>query len=77
MRLRFTIRDLFWLTALIAMAVGWWLDHRRIERIERWAAGLQKKNELLESDRRQTAQDLEVKLKENQSLKQQVAGSIK
>ena len=27
MRLRFTIRDLLWLTALIAMAIGWWLDH--------------------------------------------------
>jgi hypothetical protein len=29
MRLRFTIRDLLWLTALIAMAVGWWLDRKR------------------------------------------------
>ena len=29
MRLRFTIRDLLWLTALVALAVGWWLDHHR------------------------------------------------
>jgi hypothetical protein len=28
---RFTIRDLLWLTALIAMGVGWWLDHRRLD----------------------------------------------
>jgi len=28
MKLRFTIRDLLWLTALIAMGIGWWLDHR-------------------------------------------------
>ena len=28
MRIRFTIRDLLWLTALVAMGVGWWLDHR-------------------------------------------------
>jgi hypothetical protein len=28
MKLRFTIRDLFWLTALISLASGWWLDHR-------------------------------------------------
>jgi hypothetical protein len=28
MRLRFTIRDLFWLAIVLAMAVGWWLDHR-------------------------------------------------
>ena len=27
MRLRFTIRDLFWLTAVVALSVGWWLDH--------------------------------------------------
>jgi len=27
MRLRFTIRDLLWLTLVVAMAVGWWLDH--------------------------------------------------
>jgi hypothetical protein len=26
MKLRFTIRDLLWLTALIAMGIGWWLD---------------------------------------------------
>ena len=31
MRFRFTIRDLFWLTALIAMGVGWWLDHRQLD----------------------------------------------
>jgi hypothetical protein len=30
MRLRFTIRDLLWLTALVALAVGWWVDHRRL-----------------------------------------------
>ena len=28
MRLRFTIRDLLWLTLVVAMAVGWWLEHR-------------------------------------------------
>ena len=26
MRLRFAIRDLLWLTALIAMGLGWWAD---------------------------------------------------
>jgi len=30
MRFRFTIRDLLWLTALVAMALGWWLDHNRL-----------------------------------------------
>jgi hypothetical protein len=28
MRLRFTIRDLLWLTVVAALAVGWWLKHR-------------------------------------------------
>jgi hypothetical protein len=28
MRLRFTIRGLLWLTLVVAMAVGWWIDGR-------------------------------------------------
>jgi hypothetical protein len=28
MRLRFTIRDLLWLAALVAVCVGWWFDSR-------------------------------------------------
>jgi len=27
---RFSIRDVLWLTALAALGVGWWLDHRRL-----------------------------------------------
>jgi hypothetical protein len=30
MRLRFTIRDLLWLTVVVALAIGWWLDHRKL-----------------------------------------------
>jgi hypothetical protein len=29
---RFSIRDLLLLTVIAALAVGWWLDHRRITR---------------------------------------------
>jgi hypothetical protein len=29
MRLRFSIRDLLWLTALGAVLVAWWVDHQR------------------------------------------------
>lgn len=28
--LRFAIRDLLWLTALAALGLCWWLDHRRL-----------------------------------------------
>jgi hypothetical protein len=29
MKLRFSIRDLLWLTALCAVLVAWWIEHRR------------------------------------------------
>ena len=28
----FTIRDVLWLTAFVAMGVGWWLDHAGLSR---------------------------------------------
>ena len=27
---RFIIRDMLWLTVVVAMAVGWWLNHRSL-----------------------------------------------
>jgi hypothetical protein len=27
--MRFSIRDLFWITVVVALVLGWWLDHRR------------------------------------------------
>jgi hypothetical protein len=30
MKLRFTIRDLFWLTLVVALAVGWWIDAKEL-----------------------------------------------
>ena len=36
MRLRFTIRDLLWLTVVVALAVGWWLDHAKLPERWRW-----------------------------------------
>ena len=29
-QLRFSVRDVLWLTAVVALACGWWLDHRRL-----------------------------------------------
>jgi hypothetical protein len=32
MRLHFTIRDLLWLTLVVAMGVAWWLDRAQIRK---------------------------------------------
>jgi hypothetical protein len=29
---RFTIRDVLWLTALVALGVAWWSDRRQVAR---------------------------------------------
>jgi hypothetical protein len=36
MRFHFTIRDLLWLTLVVAMAAGWWLDNKKlsVERVD-------------------------------------------
>jgi hypothetical protein len=28
---RFTIRDVLWLTIVVALAISWWVDNKRIE----------------------------------------------
>jgi hypothetical protein len=30
-RLRFSIRDVLWLPLVVALSVGWWLDHRSLK----------------------------------------------
>ena len=32
---RFTIRDVLWLTVVVAMGIGWWLDHRQFSPTDR------------------------------------------
>jgi hypothetical protein len=50
MRLRFTIRDLLWLAALVAVCVAWLSDRAQIAR-ER--AGMVKLHKAFESDMRE------------------------
>jgi hypothetical protein len=30
---RFSIRDVLWLTVVVALGVGWWIDHSRTAKI--------------------------------------------
>jgi len=41
---RFSIRDVLWLTALVALSVGWWLDRRNVDklRLEREAMRIER-----------------------------------
>jgi hypothetical protein len=39
MRLRFTIRDLLWLTVVVALAVGWYLNSRSPWKVTRTSRG--------------------------------------
>ena len=32
MRFRYSIRDVLWLTLMVAIAAGWFIDHRRLTR---------------------------------------------
>ena len=36
---RFTIRDVLWLTALVALAVGWWIDRSQVAVLNRELSG--------------------------------------
>ncbi len=31
MKFRFTIRELVFVTAIVALVIGWWIDHRNLE----------------------------------------------
>jgi hypothetical protein len=37
---RFSIRDVLWLTALVAIGLGWWAEHRSAKRWQWLAEGL-------------------------------------
>ena len=33
---RFSIRDVLWLTVVVAMGIGWWRDHRTLQAVDDW-----------------------------------------
>ena len=50
MPLRFTIRDLLWLTLVVALAVGWWTDSRSHRYGYRWEQTVTSLEERLEAE---------------------------
>ena len=54
MRFRFTIRDLLWLTAVAALAVGWWLDRRKLIELEKKYTNLEQSTRAIEMAKMQT-----------------------
>jgi hypothetical protein len=35
-RLSFTLRDVFWLTLVVGMGMGWWVDHQHWSAVVQW-----------------------------------------
>jgi hypothetical protein len=53
---RFTIRDVLWLTVVVASLTGWWLDHRRADHeTKALRSDNLAKSEALESDTKSQA----------------------
>ena len=57
--LRFTIREVLWLTVVVALAVSWWVDNKRIEQAVT-KLGMDRRQ--LETDRRLMQADFQDKM---------------
>src|SRR5262245_56128453 len=57
MKFRFSIRDLFWLVLVVALAVGLWLDHRQLAPKAELTESLQAKIKLDANDQRDIAEE--------------------
>ena len=57
MRFRFTIRDLLWLTLVVALVVAWWIDHGGNPRPQVNALYASEKAELADSKQRRKEAD--------------------
>jgi hypothetical protein len=67
---RFTIRDMLWLTVVVAMGVGWWIDRQSIVR-ERMALAVEK--HALKRQMIMRRIDSEIELMEHKRLNEQRA----
>jgi hypothetical protein len=46
-RFKFTLRDLFWLVLVCALAVGWWIEHRDLAQRRQQIDGLRRNEQHL------------------------------
>jgi hypothetical protein len=59
---RFTIRDVLWLTVVVALSVAWWVDNKRIEkavmRVEELQADFEDRMTVLDEVQKNAAKGL-------------------
>jgi hypothetical protein len=71
---RFTIRDVLWLTVVVAVGCGWWLEHRRAEyRESKEVDELTRSNQLLFNDANEAMSDRAILVGEIRELREKVA----
>jgi hypothetical protein len=57
---RFSIRELLLITAVVALVVGWWVEHRRQEKVSQENALLEWKDRVLELAWRNNGYELKI-----------------
>src|SRR5437764_1455500 len=46
---RFTIRDVLWLTVVVALAVGWWVEHQQTSALTRSLSEVDEQRKVLQT----------------------------
>ena len=72
MKLQLTLRDLFWLTALVGVLVAWWLNHAGIVAARR---SIESDRAYLENQRQQLEDALAASQMEKQAAEQSLRSS--
>ena len=57
--MKFSLRDLMWLTVVVALALGWWLDHRQSQHLGRRLEISEFEAKTLDKAARKWSQDVE------------------